>query len=138
MPPRAARPAPHQLLTQISTLLAQISAFVTLIFGCIVTSFGWIVTSYERISCAVVLILCVMVASIGVATSAFALVLIVPVLVVAGFMYVFHPRFTFAEGFAFLFAVIAGVITVSWFIWLPLGNAFLALHFLLQSLSASL
>ena len=119
MPPRAARPAPHQLLTQISTLLAQISAFVTLIFGCIVTS-------YERISCAVVLILCVMVASLGVATSAFALVLIVPVLVVAGFMYVFHPRFTFAEGFAFLFAVITGVSdNGEWFIRLPLGNAFL-------------
>ena len=67
----------------------------------------------------------VMVTLLGFAKTAFTVVLVAPVLVVAGFMHEFHQKFTFAEGFAFLFAVIAGVLPVSWFVWLPLGNAFL-------------
>ena len=66
-----------------------------------------------------------MVTLLGFAKTAFTVVLVAPVLVVAGFMHEFHQKFTFAEGFAFLFAVIAGVLPVSWFVWLPLGNAFL-------------
>ena len=73
----------------------------------------------------VVAVASVMVASLGVATSGFTLVLITPVLVIVGLVFMFHQRFTFVEGLTFVLALIGALSTASWFLWFPIGNAFL-------------
>ena len=73
----------------------------------------------------VVAVASVMVASLGVATSGFALVLVAPVLVVVVLVFMFHQLCTFIEGLTFVLALIGALPTVSWFLWLPIGNAFL-------------